>query len=255
MNTRLQMVVSDPAFMLLVAAAFAVLLILLSPAAEAGMLSACRVYSLSAGLLYGATLLLSAVEPGITAVDAFYLSCMTFTTIGYGDIVHPVTAAGRVLVSLLALGGVAFFAVTMELIGSLRHKTDGAVLGKLGLEGVWSMMTVTVLAGIALCQLLEDSEMPKSFLDGACAHIEIARASMISEARLSLPFAVADWSVITTTSVGFGDFHPSSDRGKLCVCAYALCSMQAAANVMELAKRQLVHFCTVPARPLQTKRD
>ena len=45
--------------------------------------------------------------------------------------------------------------------------------------------------------------------------------------------------------VGFGDFHPTSDIGKLAVSAYALFSMQVTANAMELAKEVLIRLCTV----------
>ena len=49
----------------------------------------------AACLLAAATLLLTVAEPGISAIDALYLSVMTFTTIGYGDIEHPASAPGR----------------------------------------------------------------------------------------------------------------------------------------------------------------
>lgn len=210
--------VSDGALMLLtlVAAPFA-LLVRLAPPTDSG-LSPRRVFSLSACLLAASTLMLSAVE-GLSAVDAFYLTAMTFTTIGYGDLPHPASAAGRVLVSLLALGGVAFFAVTIELFHSIRQQTDGALLGAIGMFGV------NLLCGVALCQLLtEDGDMPTSYLDGAY------------------------WSVITTTSVGFGDFHPTTDLGKIVVCAYAFIAMQATANAMDLAKQGLMSLCTAPAK-------
>ena len=81
-------------------AAFLVASLLAGPTKSG--LSARRVYTLSAILLAGATLAISNAEE-CSAVDAFYLSTMVFTTIGYGDIDHPVTPAGRATVMALAL--------------------------------------------------------------------------------------------------------------------------------------------------------
>ena len=161
---------------------------------------------------------------------------MTFTTIGYGDVEYPASPAGRVLVSLLALGGVAFFAVTLEMVHSMRRRADGAALGSL--LGVPShsdllaggMLAVNFALGAVLCSFLtDDHEMPKGVLDSLY------------------------WCVITSTSVGFGDFHPTTALGKVCVCAYAFCTMQATANAMDVAKEKLVQLCTTPSAP--AKRD
>ena len=189
-------------------------------------LSARRVYSLSAALLAGSTLLLTALEPEISAVDALYLCVMTFTTIGYGDIAHPVSTGGRAVVMCLALGGIAFFSVTIELFHAAREATDGALIRKLGLNGhvaAFAMLAVNAIIGVVLCQCLsEDPELPKqSIFDGVY------------------------WSIITGTSVGFGDHHPTSDVGKLAVCAYALLSMQAAGNAMDFGREYLETLCTV----------
>ena len=152
---------------------------------------------------------------------------MTFTTIGYGDVSHPTSPAGRVLISLLALGGVAFFGVTLEMVGTMRQRIDAVLLG-----GVLSsdrllavgMLAVNLAIGVALCTFLtEDENLPKGVLDALY------------------------WSVITFTSCGFGDFHPTTAQGKVCVCAYAFATMQVAANVMDVAKEELVRLCTVPA--------
>jgi len=228
--------VSDDALLLTMLAAGALLIISLAPPSEPGNISAKRVYSLSAALLAASTLALTALEPDISAVDSFYLACMTFTTIGYGDIEHPASPAGRVLVSLLALGGIAFFAVTLEMVHSMRRRADGAALGSLlGVPShsdllAGAMLAVNFALGAVLCSFLtDDHEMPKGVLDSLY------------------------WCVITSTSVGFGDFHPTSALGKVCVCVYALFTMQATANAMEVAKEKLVLLCTTPSAP--AKRD
>ena len=229
-------IVSEDALLLTFFAAGVLLIISLAPLSEPGKISARRVYSLSAALLAASTLALTAFEPNISAIDSFYLACMTFTTIGYGDVEYPASPAGRVLVSLLALGGIAFFAVTLEMVHSMRRRTDGAALGSL--FGVPShsdllaggMLAVNFALGAGLCSFLtDDHEMPKGVLDSLY------------------------WCVITSTSVGFGDFHPTTALGKVCVCAYAFCTMQATANAMDVAKEKLIQLCTTPSAP--TKRD
>ena len=204
-------------------AAFLVASLLAGPTKSG--LSARRVYTLSAILLAGATLAISNAEE-CSAVDAFYLSTMVFTTIGYGDIDHPVTPAGRATVMALALGGISFFGVTMELFHAAREATDGAVLKRLGLgDGTVAiaMLVVNALLGVALCEYLaDDLALPKgNTLDAAY------------------------WAIITGSSVGFGDHHPTTEAGKLVVCAYAYLSMQATGNAMDVAKDWLVSACTV----------
>jgi len=263
---------SEDSLLLAMFAVGVLLIIRLTPPAEPGNLSARRVYSLSTALLAASTLALTAFEPGISAIDSFYLACMTFLTIGYGDVEHPASSAGRILVSLLALGGVAFFAVTLEMVHSMRkHRADGVALGTLLGESLlkearstklkrhatlgklsklaldiqeptkypashsWltvrgdhvlaaGMLAVNFALGVVLCNFLtDDQEMPKGVLDALY------------------------WSVITSTSVGFGDFHPTTALGKVCVCAYAFCTMTATANAMDVAKEKFVELCTTPS--------
>ena len=217
--------ISPDALLLSVLAGALLLLVLLSPPAAVGKLSVRRVYSLSAVLLAASTLLLTAFEPGISVVDAFYLSCMTFTTIGYGDLEHPASPAGRVIVSVLALGGVAFFGITLELAGAQRQRN---LLGRLISDDrllAAGQLVLNLLLGVALCSYLtEDDNLPKGWLDSLY------------------------WSVITFTSCGFGDFHPTTSVGKCLVCAYAFATMATAANAMDVAKQQLVKLCTVQKR-------
>lgn len=179
-----------------------------------------RVLSLAAVLLTGGSLLLSAAEPGISTIDSFYLCSMVFTTVGYGDIAHPVSAAGRAVVIGLALGGIGFFSAAIEICGTLREAVDGRLIAGLNLRGraaAYAVFAVNLAVGVVLCRALaDDAELPKGALDAIY------------------------WSVVTSTSVGFGDHYPTTDVGKLAVCAYAFTTMAAAANVMDVAKEQLM---------------
>ena len=183
-----------------------------------------RVCILAAVILALSTRAMLLAEPGMTHVDALYLCVMTFTTIGYGDIKHPCTPLGRALTMLLSVGGIGFFGVALEHAHALRACTDGALLRLLGARGVRAsalgMLLVHMAAGIALCRSLdEDTALPNGLLDGAY------------------------WAVVTCTSVGFGDHHPTTDRGKLAVCVYALLSLQATAAACDVTKDALLRLC------------
>ncbi len=62
--------------------------------------------------------------------DAMWWGIATMTTVGYGD-VYPVTAAGRLVAGILAVVGIAFFALPAAIItsGFLTHVAPAASSG------------------------------------------------------------------------------------------------------------------------------
>jgi voltage-gated potassium channel len=57
------------------------------------------------------------LEPGWTLFDGLYMTVITLTTVGYGEIPAPLTTSGRILTILLLLGGVFnVFFVANEII-------------------------------------------------------------------------------------------------------------------------------------------
>jgi len=68
-------------------------------------------------------------EPLWTLLDALYMTVITLSTIGYGE-VHPLSAAGRVFTILLVLGGVFTFLYTATEI--IRAVVSGEVAQMLG---------------------------------------------------------------------------------------------------------------------------
>ena len=93
---------------------------------------------MTALLVFG-TLGFHSVE-GWTFFDSFYMTLMTLTTVGYGE-VHPLSFSGRVVASALMLGGVATVFVSigvlvdiiikLELADALGRKRRGRVIEKL----------------------------------------------------------------------------------------------------------------------------
>eukprot|EP00035_Acanthoeca_spectabilis_P032796 m.20483 g.20483 ORF g.20483 m.20483 type:complete len:200 (+) comp5575_c0_seq1:220-819(+) len=198
-----------------------------------GTISTVRVTLLAAGVVVCGAAALVLLEPGITLIDAIYLTVATLTTVGYGDISHPTSTGARVVMALMALlcGGV--FMTAVEACHEVRSKLDGAAARAIGLgdTGVIVVQTiVNVVVGVQLCSYLSnDAALPSNTLDAVY------------------------WAIISGTSVGYGDHVPTTDNGKLAVCGYLVYTMQSWANAMGLAKSLLLTVCTVQeakAKPL-----
>src|SRR5262249_40770384 len=84
---------------------------------------------LAAQLLMG-TIGLVLIE-GWSVFDSFYMTLITLTTVGYGE-VHPLTVRGRVFASLLMLIGVTTVFVSIAIIGEtlLRLEMSDYFIGK-----------------------------------------------------------------------------------------------------------------------------
>lgn len=78
-------------------------------------------------LMLCAALVVRAVEPAesgfATYGDALWWSMVTFTTVGYGDL-FPVTAAGRIVATMLMIGGIALIGALSGALGSFFTGVD-----------------------------------------------------------------------------------------------------------------------------------
>ncbi len=81
--------------------------------------------ALTVALLVSGTVFYATVER-LTPLDALYLSVMTLTTIGYGDL-HPVTNAGKVFTMIYVFVGVGVLvAFVTRLAQALAQEADSA---------------------------------------------------------------------------------------------------------------------------------
>ncbi len=70
------------------------------------------------------------IEDGWSILEAFYMTLITITTIGYGEI-RPLTNAGRIFTSVLIIGGIGTAATALTQIGSLVVESRiGSLLGR-----------------------------------------------------------------------------------------------------------------------------
>ena len=167
---------------------------------------AIRMYSTAAAMLLSGTYGFHVTE-GLSLIDSFYLSGITFTTIGYGDLPAPATRNGKMLMMVFSLLAIGFFAnVVLPYGGELRDRLDGALFGggsnKLRTSMV--MLVVNAMLGAGICSVTRDPGLPS----------------------INEPLDLFYWSFVTGTTIGYGDFAPQTDNGKLLTVLYALLSLQ-----------------------------
>ncbi|CAB9510961.1 Ion channel [Seminavis robusta] len=187
---------------------------------EGGKVSTARVVALGVTLVCVGALGFHHI-PGMIAedaggtkwVNAVYCSIMTLTTVGFGDICPgDISGAGRTFIVILSFSGLGMFCgPIMDLAASWKHN--------LPMEGAVVLLSSTVATGIFLFSYLLE-EMSES--------------------------EAAYFSIITGTTIGYGDISPKSDAGKLAVALYALLAVNAVASLLEPAKDVLIEFCMVP---------
>lgn len=95
----------------------------------------------------------------------------------------------------------------MDLASSWKHQVPG---------GIFAVASMTLLLGVMLFTTLED-----------LTHLEAAY-----------------FSVIAGTTIGYGDFTPVTDWGKLATSVYVILAINVTGALLEPAKAFLIDICT-----------
>jgi hypothetical protein len=88
-----------------------------------------------------AVLAFSVVFDHWTIIDSAYFAVVTFSTIGFGDLV-PETYAGRVFTCFFALSGVAFLGIALGVVGNNMIEAERMAVKQAGEISEHSMMTL-----------------------------------------------------------------------------------------------------------------
>lgn len=190
-----------------------------------------RVLVMGIALLFVASLGFYAIEglidkdaTGRMEVNAFYCAVMTLTTIGYGDICPTSTEQTGIegklfilIISFLGLGMICgpFLDVTAAI---WRHQL--LFPGGGGGGGILSLTMYTLGMGVCIFTYAEG---------------------------LTLGEAVYA-SVITGTTIGYGDATPTTDIGKILVALYAIMVVNVWGSALQLSKEILMKFCMTPTK-------
>lgn len=205
------------------------------PAAGAGPgVDPVRAHVLGGLVLLVAAVLYVLAEPGLPLLDGVYLAAVAVSTIGFGDDLAPASAAGRLVTMALALFGLGFCGgVLVPMWAAVRRHLDGQVV--LGVRLTPERATAALFAahlvlGAAVCAALARGRLsPAAAAGGAGSALD------------PLYFAVA-----ASTTLGAGDYHPTTPVGKALVAVYALLSLEVMANVAEVLGERLRRLCARP---------
>jgi hypothetical protein len=147
--------------------------------------------------------------PGDKNINALYCATITLTTVGYGDICPAAPdELGKAFLIVLSFTGLGFFCgPVMDFAASWKDSVPGGVLG---------VAAVTIATGVALFTQLEGWE----------------------------PLDAAYYSVVTGTTIGYGDLSPVTDNGKLAAAIYALVAVNVVGGLLEPAAGFLSQLCS-----------
>eukprot|EP00937_MAST-01D_sp_MAST-1D-sp2_P005664 g5664.t1 len=152
-------------------------------------------FALCWGLVVVGTVIFSVLEDhGI--VDGLYLTCITLTTVGFGDL-RPSNPASKLFMCVFSFLGIGVLSTFVGDRGFVVRSLRRRVPRDFELRGACLLLLPTLLAGAVIFVYIEGF----GWLDGFY------------------------FSVQTATTVGYGDVHVKSDAGKVLVVAYTFCSL------------------------------
>mmetsp|Transcript_19800 Transcript_19800/g.45165 ORF Transcript_19800/g.45165 Transcript_19800/m.45165 type:complete len:232 (+) Transcript_19800:169-864(+) len=150
---------------------------------------------------------------GNPIINAFYCSVMTLTTVGFGDICpgnfsDPI---GDVFLLVLPILGLGFFCGPILTMASFwQSRVPGGVL---------SLASLTLALGVSMLIVFE---------------------GMSTKDAIHL-------SIITGTTIGYGNITPASDPGRFFLAIYAIMVCNVAAGFLDKGRLYLESFCHDPA--------
>jgi hypothetical protein len=149
---------------------------------------------------------------------------LNIATVGYGDIcpAKNLSVLGKTFIVGLSLTGLGFFCgPIVELASSWQTHVPG---------GIVALLSFTIALGVLLFTSLENMNQLEA----------------------------AYFSVITGTTIGYGDLSPSSDLGKIAVAMYAIVMINVVGGLLQPAKIFFINLCNTeeePAPAIRQKKD
>jgi len=166
-----------------------------------------RLVTTTATIISLSTITFSILEPHqiISPFDGLYFSVITLTTVGFGD-KYPSSPLGKVFTMMLSILGLGIFQALVDVVGQWRDRYLVPILRSKDkpVRDVGFTLITLILFGSLLFSIAEGWSIQDS----------------------------AYFSLVTATTVGYGDMVPESPTGKIAAIIYALLSLAPMAYVV-----------------------
>jgi len=160
-------------------------------------------YIFGFGMLFMALEKKEEEEENWTVIDGWYFAVVTIGTVGYGEIT-PTNDTTRGMIVVFLAGGMAFFVFTMTILCEMMLDKMEDVTSKYNLAQ-FTCCGVRVLGLVILLTLIVTS--------GVCYGVFVEKWNFVN----SIYF-----TVVTITTVGYGDLVPTTQGGRVAISIYIL---------------------------------
>eukprot|EP00802_Teleaulax_amphioxeia_P010240 Tamp_10266.p1 GENE.Tamp_10266~~Tamp_10266.p1 ORF type:complete len:477 (+),score=55.96 Tamp_10266:199-1431(+) len=153
---------------------------------------------------------------GLNTQEALYLSLATATTVGYGDL-KPQTDRGKLFTVCFALFSLSAFGFVTSCIADAIFPDSDTSVGFGGNEWQWGLSAFDKLLGRSgTAKEFSLQQWPRRFrLFGLVATIVFSFSFLIMSVETHMTYIDAVyWTVMTLTTIGYGDMTTLTERGR-----------------------------------------
>lgn len=219
------------------------------------------------------------LEPDWTIVDSIYFAVVTFTTIGYGDMV-PDTRPARLFTALWALSGVASLGIALGVLGSQlvevheeekkkqSHQHRSEMFDMFNIDNVPRQVRSTTDESTTTSnfsdlgsydardypvQLFREDEQEEEQSSACQCSPRTIRFFWLTVFMAGILFFISQYEgwnpwqafyygLITACTVGYGDFAPKTQEGRLLALAYIPVAVAVIGSLLELISNAIISF-------------
>jgi len=163
-------------------------------------------------------------------VDSLYFGVVTFTSVGYGDLV-PSTDAGRLFCIIYALGGCAALGIALGVLGDTMIQSQLSAIKKLKLNRQRKVMSsIEKEREITASQRTQGEEKSRPRLHFVIVRIPIFLAIALCSAFISLREGWywtngVYYTIVTMCTIGYGDYAPEHHHSRALAVIFIPCSV------------------------------